>query len=155
MVRPPFIEIRLASLPDLPKLAPLFDAYRVFYGRASDLPLARAFLMDRIVHDQSVSFVAERADGELVGFVQLYPSFSSVSAARIFVLNDLYVAPAARRTGVASRLLEAAATHARSTGAVRMSLSTAVDNHAAQALYARHGWVRDDAFYSYDLALTS
>jgi GNAT superfamily N-acetyltransferase len=151
------IQIRRAAAVDLSRLAPLFDAYRVFYGKSSDLALARAFLADRLEHDQSVLFIAERRAGETVGeslgFTQLYPSFSSTSVARIFILNDLYVVPEARRTGVATGLLEAAASHGRAVGAVRLSLSTAIGNDTAQALYASRGWVRDTDYFTYNLLL--
>lgn len=149
----PHIQVRQASVDDLDLLTPLFDAYRVFYRRPSDPSLARAFLLDRFRHQQSVVFLATGADGDGLGFAQLYPSFSSVSAARIFVLNDLFVSPKARSAGVGGRLLEAAAEYGRAVGAVRLTLSTAVDNETAQGLYEARGWVRDTAFFHYDLAL--
>lgn len=73
--------------------------------------------------------------------------------ARVFVLNDLFVAPTARRLGVGEALLAAAAAHARQLGAVRLSLNTDVQNLPAQALYASLGWERDQKFYAYHLAL--
>jgi hypothetical protein len=100
MDRSPNIQVRQASVTDLEALVPLFDGYRQFYGKPSDIPLARAFLLERFEHNQSVIFIATQPDGSAVGFTQLYPSFSSVSAARTFLLNDLFVAPAARRSGV-------------------------------------------------------
>ena len=146
------ITVRQAVLSDLETLAPLFDGYRQFYGKSSDVAAARAFLSTRFEHGQSVLFLAHDADGPL-GFVQLYPSFSSISLARIFVLNDLFVIPAARRQGVAGRLLAAAAEHGRQAGAVRLALSTATDNYPAQTLYQAHGWQRDSEFLHYELAL--
>ena len=93
------------------------------------------------------------SQGQAVGFTQLYPSFSSVSMARVFVLNDLYVAESARRMGVGEALLNAATDHARQLGAVRLSLTTNVQNLPAQSLYAAMGWERDQKFYAYHLAL--
>lgn len=145
--------VRQATVDDLDRLAPLFDAYRMFYGRPSDLRLARAFLLERFLHQQSVVFLATDAQGTALGFTQLYPSFSSVSAARIFVLNDLFVRPEARGMGAGGKLLEAAADYGRAVGAVRLSLSTAIDNETAQALYQAKGWARDTAFFHYDLSL--
>lgn len=147
------LQVRQASVRDLDEVAPLFDAYRQFYGQASDLELARRFLLERFAHQESVIFVAEGADGRLVGFTQLYPSFSSTRAARIFVLNDLFVAPEARGSGAGAALLAAAADYGRAVGSVRLTLSTAVDNTTAQRLYEAKGWVRDEAFLSYALAL--
>lgn len=147
-----FITIRQAVLTDLDAVADLFDHYRQFYGQASDLAAARAFLKARFEHGESTIFLAE-SEGQALGFTQLYPSFSSVSMARVFVLNDLYVAPTARRLGVGQALLNAAAVHARQLGAVRLSLTTAVDNVTAQSLYESNEWLRDEKFYTYQLAL--
>jgi GNAT superfamily N-acetyltransferase len=146
------ITIRQAVLADLDVVAGLFDGYRQFYDQVSDLVATRSFLRARFEHGQSVVLLAE-SQGQAVGFTQLYPSFSSVSMARVFVLNDLYVAPTARRLGVGEALLNAAANHARQLGAVRLSLTTNVQNLPAQALYESMGWARDKKFYAYHLAL--
>ena len=144
--------VRIAGLDDLESVVPLFDSYRQFYGRTSDQALARSFLRERIANKESVIFLAEADGGAAVGFIQLYPSFTSTGAARIWILNDLFVAPASRGLGIAGLLLERAAGFARETGAVRLGLSTAVTNHAAQALYERHGWKKDTEFFNYQLA---
>lgn len=146
-------QIRQASVADIALLAPLFDAYRVFYGKPSDISVANAFLLERFQHNQSVLFIALQTNGTAVGFTQLYPSFSSASVARTFILNDLYVVPECRRSGVAATLLQAAANYGRAVGAIRLSLSTAIDNETAQALYLSEGWVRDTKFYAYSLPL--
>ena len=146
------IHVRQAVLADLDAVADLFDHYRQFYGQASDLAAARAFLTARFEHGESTIFLAE-SEGQALGFTQLYPSFSSVSMARVFVLNDLYVAPSARRHGVGQQLLKAAVIHAGQLGAVRLSLTTAVDNVTAQSLYESTKWLRDEKFYTYHLAL--
>jgi hypothetical protein len=92
------LQIRQAVVGDLETLVPLFDAYRQFCRQTSDQAGAREFLRARFEHGQSVSFLAFVA-GVAVGFMQLYPSFSSASMARIFVLNDLFVSPEGRRCG--------------------------------------------------------
>lgn len=142
-----------ATLDDADALAPLFDAYRVFYGRASDRALARAFLRERLQRDESVIFIARDPAGEALGFTQLYPSFSSVSARRIWVLNDLFVSPAARHRGVARMLMECARAFAADTGALRLVLETAEDNRPAQALYESLGYVRESGTRHYALEL--
>ncbi|MGD0932773.1 MAG: GNAT family N-acetyltransferase, partial [Candidatus Korobacteraceae bacterium] len=99
----PFVEHALeivhATPADVGEVAPLFDAYRQFYHKSPDLEAARRFLFARLSKGESVLFVA-RHDGQLVGFVQLYPVFSSVALMRQWILNDLYVIPAARKLGV-------------------------------------------------------
>jgi GNAT superfamily N-acetyltransferase len=54
-----------------------------------------------------VFYLAE-ADGEALGFTQLYPAFASLSLAPSWILNDLYVEPAARGRGVGEALMQAA-----------------------------------------------
>lgn len=146
------VVVRQAVETDLERLAPLFDAYRRFYGAAGDIPAASAFLADRIVRGESAVFMALEGD-VAVGFTQLYPSFSSVSLARIFVLNDLFVVERARRKGIAAKLIAAAVDHAGTEAAARLTLSTARGNHGAQALYESLGWKRDDRFLVYNFSL--
>jgi len=146
--------IRLATVEDVDRVAPLFDAYRQFYGLAPDLALASRFLADRLARGESVVLLAEAADGTPMGFVQMYPGFSSLRAARTFVLYDLFVQPRARRHGVGRLLMQAASDEARRAGAVALVLSTAKTNVGAQRLYESLGWVRDEDFYEYGLDLS-
>ncbi|MBH0193665.1 MAG: GNAT family N-acetyltransferase, partial [Nitrospira sp.] len=108
--------VRQATLQDLDRLIPLFDAYRQFYGQSSDLSRARQFLKDRLAREESVVLIAEDHDGAGIGFVQLYPTFSSILAARMYLLSDLFVIPSARRQGVGALLLKVAAETARDAG---------------------------------------
>ncbi len=148
------IQIRRASQADLPTLAELFDGYRQFYGQPTDFLLAEAFLRDRLAKDDSVIFLAsDPASGTGLGFVQLYPSFSSVAARRIWILNDLFVTASARRTGVGRALLDAARDFGKSTGAKRLVLSTANTNRDARALYESNGYKQDEIFLVYNLEL--
>jgi len=94
------VSIRQATVADADLVAPLFDAYRQFYRQPADLPRARRFLAERLSQHQSSVLVAEAAGGEAVGFVQLYPCFSSIRVAPVFILSDLFVAPTARGGGV-------------------------------------------------------
>jgi ribosomal protein S18 acetylase RimI-like enzyme len=144
--------IRRAGVDDVDALAPLFDAYRRFYEQPGDVALASAFLHDRLERGESTLLVAE-ADRQLLGFCQLYPTWCSVAAARIFVLYDLFVDPDARRAGVGRALMRAAQAFAREAGAARIDLSTARTNERAQALYESLGWRRDETFLVYNLSL--
>lgn len=141
------IVIRQATLEDLDRLVPLFDAYRQFYKQTPDMEGARKFLAGRLEREESVVLLA--FDGErAVGFTQLYPQFSSVGMDRNWLLNDLYVHESARKRGVATRLLEAARAWGREAGARWLMLETGVDNYAAQALYEKAGWARvEEVFY--------
>ena len=142
--------IRRATDADIARIAPLFDAYRSFYGQPPDIARADAFLRERLARGESALLLAER-DGEAIGFTQLYPLFSSVRTARLWLLNDLFVADSARRQGVARGLLDAAAAFAREQGAAGLMLETGRDNHPARALYRAAGW-NEDATQWYSLA---
>ncbi len=133
-------------------MAPLFDAYRQFYGRPSDVEAARRFLFARLSKGDSVLFLARR-DGGAAGFVHLYPAFSSIELRRLWILNDLYVLPEARKLGVGRALTERAQELAEATRAHCLILETASDNLPAQRLYESLGWKREQEFYRYYLPL--
>lgn len=145
---PPAVGISHAVVSDVDDVALLFDQYRQFYGQVSDLAGARSFLKERIENSESVILLARR-DEQAVGFVQLYPSFSSVSMRKIWVLNDLFVIPEARRLGIAAALMDRAVAFATESGAVRLVLATARNNAAARALYVRQGWREELEFVHY------
>jgi ribosomal protein S18 acetylase RimI-like enzyme len=140
---------REAHPSDIPAIANLFDQYRQFYEQPPDLPLAQSFISERLGRQESVILVAERDGSGLLGFCQLYPTFCSVEAKPIYVLYDLFVHPSVRQSGAGRMLLMAAETRAAADGKVRMDLTTAKTNRAAQALYESMGWVRDEVFFAY------
>ncbi len=142
--------ISRATLDHLDLLVPLFDSYRQFYRQPSDPEGARQFLYERLDNDESIVFLALQ-EQQGVGFIQLYPSFSSVSMRRLWVLNDLFVAPAARGLSVGVGLLERARTWAQETGAKGLVLETETTNTMAQRLYEKLGWQRDQSSYHYFL----
>lgn len=144
------ISTHRAGPSDLDALVPLFDAYRQFYGQPADLERAREWLRSRLRFGESVVFVAMRGSA-MVGFTQLYPMYSSVRTERTWILNDLFVDPAVRRSGAGHALLEAAATFAREDGAMGISLEATEDNTAARGLYRAAGW-NEDATQWYSLA---
>lgn len=143
--------VKQATIEHLDALTDLFDEYRVFYQQESDREGAKKFLFDRFVNRESILFLV--TDGEnSIGFTQLYPSFSSISMQRSWILNDLYVRDEYRNRG-AAKLLEAAKTYAIQTEAKGLGLSTAISNVTAQRLYERNGYKMDTDFYHYYLSL--
>ena len=137
-------------------VVPLFDAYRQFYKQNSDIAAAREFLTERLKKDQSVIFltVDERNGAQkAIGFTQLYPSFSSSSMRRLWILNDLFVVPEARKQGVGEALMERARQWALETKAEGLTLETATDNHTAQRLYEELGYKKDEVYYRYNLTV--
>jgi GNAT superfamily N-acetyltransferase len=143
------VHTRVAGPAELDAIALLFDAYRQFYEQPADLALATRFIRARMENDESVILLASNEAGRALGFCQLYPSFCSVEAAPIYTLYDLFVSLDARRTGTGRALLLAAERHAAANGKVRMDLTTARTNRAAQSVYESLGWVRDEVFLSY------
>ena len=140
--------VRRAVVEDLETVAALFDEYRCFYRQSADREGAMAFIGTRLQVGDSVVLLA-LVGAQASGFVQLYPSLSSVSMRRIFVLNDLYVRPAARRLGVATALMLEAEKVAGDAGVVRLDLATETTNSAGQALYEKLGWHRDEDYFHY------
>ncbi len=141
-----------ASLKDLDLIAPLFDLYRQFYKQSSDLQSAKEFLSGRIANNESVIFWALDEDNiEGMGFVQLYPLFSSVGMKRLWLLNDLYVHEDYRKMGVGEALMKRSGEFAVETNAKGIILETQKTNSQAQNLYDKLGYKRDKEHYYFYL----
>jgi len=146
------MEIFQATIEDLEGVSNQFNLYRMFYLQASDIEGAKTYIKNRLENKESVIFVVKDKQ-RYVGFTQLYPTFSSISMKKTWILNDLYVDATARKQGVGEMLLQKAKDYAVETEAKSISLSTAPDNHAAQRLYEKNGYVKDSQFYQYELSL--
>lgn len=147
------LKILHAGPDHIPMLTPLFDAYRMYYGEASNVKAVEEFLLARMSDLQSVVYIAvgSRDDGpeEALGFIQLYPGFSSVSLQRVWNLNDVYVTEAARCSGVAHALVDKARHHAEQTDSAGLVTSIRHHNHPASSLFRSTGFVHDDEFEYY------
>lgn len=146
------MEIYQATMKDLEGAAKLFNRYRTFYQQAPDLDGATAFIKERLENGDSVIFVT-KINQEYVGFTQFYPTFSSISMKRAWILNDMFVDANARKQGVGEQLLQKAKEFASQTGAKSITLETTPDNEVAQGLYEKNGYKKDDQFYHYYLEL--
>jgi ribosomal protein S18 acetylase RimI-like enzyme len=145
------MQIVKATQEHLEEVSRLFDLYRQFYECTADLELATRFISDRIEREESDIFVAIDGD-KASGFVQLYPSFCSVEAIKIYILYDLYVDAHERNSGTGEKLMNVATAWAKSNGAARLDLLTAHDNLIGQHLYEKLGYKRDqENFYAYSL----
>lgn len=142
------MEIIEASLAQLDLIVPLFNKYRIFYNQLSDEEKARKFLIDRIKNKESVIFVAVE-DGNAIGFTQLYPSFSSITLKRLWILNDLFVLPEHRNKSVASKLIEKTIRFSKETESTGLVLETGKTNEAAQRLYEKLGFSKSEDFFFY------
>ena len=142
------MNIKLATLNEVHDIAPLFNAYRVFYGQPSDIEGATAFIQERLTNNESIIFVAIQ-EGKFVGFTQLFPTFSSVAMKKAFILNDLFVDPQFRRMGIAEQLMAAAFQYAEKQNARFITLETGSLNIQAQALYEKIGMFEEDSVKHY------
>jgi ribosomal protein S18 acetylase RimI-like enzyme len=143
------MNITRATLNHLDELTPLVDAYRQFYKQPSDIEAVKVYLQERLSNNQCVVFIAHEGQ-EALGFTLLYHHYTTVALGHVWLLNDLFTKPEARRKGVGEVLLNHAADFAKADGARRIWLRTAVDNFTAQALYEKVGYKRDEQFYRYD-----
>ena len=134
------------------ELSVLFNDYRVFYGQNSDLDSARNFISERLSKDDSAIFAF--FEGNLMrGFVQLYPSFSSVAMRRTYYLNDLFVSADFRRKGIAEALINKSIEFAKENSAARITLCTQIENEAAKYLYNKCGFIANTAYDYFNFAL--
>jgi GNAT superfamily N-acetyltransferase len=153
---PEGVSVARVGVPDLPDLLPLMRAYCDFYDTApsdeSLLALAQAAIADPRL--EGVQLLARSAGGAAVGFASLFWSWDTTEGARVAIMNDLYVAAGARRTGVGRALIAECARVAAARGAVRVDWQTAPDNARAQTLYDGIGANREP-WLSYTLDVSS
>lgn len=144
--------IREAVLTDLEPLSKLFDDYRVFYRKESDITATKVFLTERLKNKDSEIFVCETSENILVGFVQLYPLFSSTRMKKLWLLNDLFVNPEFRAKGISVKLIERAKKLVIDTSACAMFLETEKTNLIGNNLYPKTGFeLNEDAnFYQWN-----
>ena len=147
------MNVQWANVAEIEKIVPLFDAYRQFYELPSDVGLSRALLTARMNHQQSKVVLATDEAGAALGFIQLYPMFSSLSlsleGSSVWLLNDLFVSPQARGQGVGAALLEFVQAWSTAEKLGYLMLETAKTNTTAQRLYESQGWQRDEVYYTY------
>ncbi|HLK26989.1 MAG TPA: GNAT family N-acetyltransferase [Puia sp.] len=145
------IVIRNARIEDVAQLSKLFDLYRIFYRKQSDIEGAKNFLYERIKNNESVIYVAEE-ENELLGFTQLYPQFTSTRMKRSWLLNDLFVLQEHRERGISKQLIEAAKQLAIKTNAAGLLLETEKTNTVGNRLYPSAGFALYDSsnFYWWD-----
>lgn len=150
------MQIKRITISDYQLVINLFDKYRVFYKKPSDLALAERFIKERLDNNESVIFIAMADDNTPAGFTQLYPLISSGRAQRNWLLNDLYVEAGYRKLGIGEALIRTAMEFAKNTGAAFVKLETAVDNFTAQKLYESIGFEKqppEAEFFAYKIVL--
>jgi len=143
---------RKATIDDLSQLAQLFDEYRMFYHKTSDISGAEQFISERLENGDSEIFVVEE-DGKLGGFVQLYPLFSSTRMKRYWLLNDLFVNSEYRGKGFSKALIDEAKELCRTSNSCGMYLETSKENTIGNQLYPSAGFKKYDEvnFYEWEV----
>ncbi len=131
------MKIIQASMEHIEGLALLFDAYRVWYRKDSNIPAAKEFLKARLQNSESIVYLAiDEKNGGMVGFTQLYPLFSSTRMKPLWLLNDLFVQPDYRGQGISKLLIDRCKELARTTEAAGLMLETEKSNTIGNQLYA-------------------
>jgi ribosomal protein S18 acetylase RimI-like enzyme len=146
--------IKPATIEDLNVLAFMFDDYRQCYEQAPDFEAAKSFISERLINHDTLLLVAyDEIDGKEIGagFVQIYPSFSSISMKKIFILNDLYVNPELRKKGLAKLLINSAKQFAADNKAGQLVIETRISNSSAQKLYDSVGFTKEGEHLYYFL----
>ena len=146
------ITIKKATLEDTPLVHPLFVAYRDFYQEAPT-EASLSFLEERIRNQEAIVLLAMKDAETAMGFTLLYPSFNSLSLEKIYILNDLFVAPSYREQGVGRHLLNAAQKLAEISAVKEITLMTHVNNEKAQKLYHACGYRLIQDFLTLSLTL--
>ncbi len=149
--------IAVAGESDLEALLPLMRGYCDFYGvTPSDdalLAMSRALIADP--EREGLQLIAYGPGQEAAGFATVFWAWTTLSAARLGIMNDLYVVAGARGQGLADRLIAACRERCADHGATTLVWQTAKDNHRAQAVYDRVGGQRSEWFdYSLPVHLT-
>jgi GNAT superfamily N-acetyltransferase len=145
-----YMKIIPATLQWLPQLALLFDNYRVFYQKTSNIAGATAFLQDRLTQsDSQIFLLVNEEESKAMGFTQLYPLWSSTRMGKLWLLNDLFIHPAHRGQGYAILLMDRAKQWARETKSVGIMLETAKTNEIGNRLYPKADFQLDTDFNWY------
>jgi ribosomal protein S18 acetylase RimI-like enzyme len=145
------IIIKQAVESDVDSVAAIVKRYRDFQGvKEQYIEEIASFIRARISGSESVILIAiSQASGAVIGFVQLYPVFSTVSLQRQWLLNDFFVDEGERGAGVGSALMEAVKERFRNA-AKGFILVTAKTNAGAKRFYEKHGWMTGSFdFYTY------
>ena len=143
------MNIREVKTSDLDQLSILFNSYRIFYGKESNIDISKKFLESRISNKDSKMFICE-VNNILTGFVQLYPLFSSVRVSKYWLLNDLFVDSEYRGKGYSKLLIDKAKELVKESNACGMMLETEKSNKIGNNLYPETGFKKNDLSNFYE-----
>ncbi len=144
--------VKEATLSNIESIAFIFDEYRQFYEKESDVPAAQKFLSERITNNESKIYFTLSDSNIITGFIQLYPIFSSTKMKRLWLLNDLYVKSEYRGNQISLKLINKAKELAVESKSCGLILETAKTNLIGNSLYIKTNFILDNEhnYYSWD-----
>ncbi len=148
------IVLKKATSNDADKIGEVFDLYRQFYKKVSDVEICKKYIKERLDNNEADIFFLEKSN-DCIGLVQLYTTFDSLELSKKIVLYDLYVKSEFRTQGLGKKLMSAALEFAKKNKISGIELSTEKNNTTAQSLYEGLGYERDKDFYNYYLSITN
>ena len=144
------MEVRLMQYSDIDQVAVLLEEFRLLYGAPPDLEKTLQYLKDRFENEQSKIFIA--LDGnEYLGFCQMYPTFSSISLKKLYILKELYVVKSHRKKGVAKELIQHAEKSAKRFNTIGLIIETRITNQSALKFYDSVGYLKEGEHIYYYL----
>ena len=129
------------------------DEYREFCGFTPSPVETKTFFQTLLKKNEAATFIAISEDDKVMGFINLYPSNSTLSLKKIWILNDLGVSSKYRRLGVAQKLIQESIEFAKNSGAIRIELKTNKTNLNAQNLYKEIGFKIDQDNLHYKVCI--
>ena len=146
------LQIKIAQPDDFEKIGEVFNLYRQFYEKESNIEACRNYIYERLINNEAQIFYIEN-EKECMGITQLYTTFDSLELSKKIILYDLYVRSEYRNKGIGRMLMNAAKSFAEKKGVTSIELSTSINNKNAQSLYESLEYKRDTEFYDYYLAI--
>ena len=146
------LQIKIAQPDDFEKIGEVFNLYRQFYEKESNIEACKNYIHERLINNEAQIFYIEN-EKECMGITQLYTTFDSLELSKKIILYDLYVRSEYRNKGIGRMLMNAAKSFAEKKGVTSIELSTSINNKNAQSLYESLDYQRDTEFYDYYLAI--
>ena len=146
------LQIKIAQPDDFEKIGEVFNLYRQFYEKESNIEACKNYIHERLINNEAQIFYIEN-EKECMGMTQLYTTFDSLELSKKIILYDLFVRSEYRNKGIGRMLMNAAKSFAERKGVTSIELSTSINNKNAQSLYESLDYQRDTEFYDYYLAI--
>lgn len=135
-VNPPFI-LRPAVPEDAGAIAELCNGLAVHSGESGTMMDAAKVLNHLLPPDSGFALLVAERNGAVVGYALYQVAYESAHGAKGLYLSDLFVAPKARRMGIASALIAEVAARGKRDGGEFLWWVEKVDSPVAKTLYGK------------------